>query len=437
MSYSSDRRRLAFQEFSSRHRLFVPLAVVVMSCLLAAAVALVGQRLESARVARLEESIAARKAAEQADNAADEEVLISEEDSEGNHAEPQRDIAAIDKRLQDFMRLYAIPGASIAITKDGNLVYAKSYGQQSPDDKTPISNSSLFRIASLSKPITSAGIMKLLEGGKLRLSDKVFGPSGILKDEFPKAPQATYNITVDNLLTHTTGVWGNDGKDPMFQKPAYNQKQLIAWTLQNYPANRNRGTYVYSNFGYSVLGRVIEKLSGKSYEQFIKDNVLSPSDIEDMQIAGNTKADRKDDEVLYTGQDGNNPYGMNVARMDSHGGWLATATDLARFMVRVDGFSGLSQKQDILKANTIKTMTTPPAKSIYAKGWDVNKENNWWHTGSLPGTATEMIRSAKGFNWVVLCNSRSYADGFDAKLDGLLWPVINDASTPWQEKDQF
>jgi len=214
-----------------------------------------------------------------------------------------------------------------------------------------------------------------------------------------------------------------------------NHSQLISWTLDNYNAVTTRGIYSYSNFGYCILGRVIEKLSGKSYEQFIKDEVLTPCGISTMLMSGNTLADRKPNEVIYNGQNGDNPYLYNITRMDSHGGWLASATDLARFMVKVDGFPG---KADILQPSTISLMTTRSVPSSnYACGWGVNSANHWWHTRSLPGTATEIIRSNSGFCWVVLCNSRNNSSGFSDALDGLIWPFINDTSTPWQDIDQF
>ncbi|HEX2534893.1 MAG TPA: serine hydrolase domain-containing protein [Chitinophagaceae bacterium] len=350
-------------------------------------------------------------------------------------SDTQKDIAAIDNAVQSFMATYSIPGVSIAVTRQGKLVYAKSYGQMSASDNAPVTNASLFRIASVSKPVTAVGIMKLLESGKLTMDSKVFGPGSILGGDFPAAPAAVHDITVRHLLHHTVGVWGNDGTDPMFKQPGMNHSQLINWTLANYPATSGRGTYRYSNFGYTLLGRVIEKVSGKTYEQFIRDEVLTPSGITRMTIGGNTLADRKPGEVVYTGQGGFNPYAYNIARMDAHGGWIASATDLARFLVRVDGFPS---KPDILQPATINTMVTPSVPSSqYASGWSVSTANHWWHTGGLPGTATEVIRSAKGFNWVVLCNSRSLNTSFNGALDNLLWPFINSPSTPWQDIDQF
>lgn len=348
----------------------------------------------------------------------------------------QVDIAAIDNAVSAFMTTYQIPGVSIAITKNEKLVYLKSYGQIGASDNTPVSNNSLFRVASVSKPVTAVGIMKLLEAGKLTLDSKVFGTGSILGNDYPTTQLANLtDITVRHLLHHTVGVWGNDGNDPMFKNPSMNHEQLIKWTLDNYPATTGRGTYRYSNFGYCLLGRIIEKLSGKTYEQFIKDEVLVPCGITTMAIAGSTISDRKPNEVFYAGQSGYSAYSYNMPRMDAHGAWIASAKDLAKFMVKVDGFTN---KPDILLPATITTMTTRSVPSSnYAAGWGVNNANHWWHTGSLPGTAAQIIRANNGFSWVILCNSRSYASGFDGAMDGLFWPIIQNTATPWQNIDQF
>ena len=223
----------------------------------------------------------------------------------------------------------------------------------------------------------------------------------------------------------------------MFKDNSLSQKELISWTLDNLPLDYKPGThYDYSNFGFCILGRVIEKLSGQTYEQYVQKNVLEPIGITDMQIGGNTLAERKNNEVVYYGQEGQNPYLYNVARMDSHGGWIASATDFLRLLVHVDGFN---YKADILSFSTLNTMTTPSsAYANYACGIAVNSNNNWWHTGSLPGTSTEFVRASNGFCWVVLCNTRRSSDAsFGNALDVLIWKALNDNTTTWQNIDQF
>src|SRR5262249_28869415 len=150
---------------------------------------------------------------------------------------------------------------------------------------------------------------------------------GLLGLDLPAASPEVANITLHHLLTHTGGGWSNKSNDPMFQNPGMNQANLIAWTVRNRPLESPPGqAYAYSNFGYCVLGRVIEKITGMSYVEAVTQRVLAPCGINDMQIAGNMSTERAANEVVYYGQNGEQPYKPNVRRMDSHGGWIATPT---------------------------------------------------------------------------------------------------------------
>jgi CubicO group peptidase (beta-lactamase class C family) len=323
------------------------------------------------------------------------------------------------------MKAHAIPGLSVAIAHHGRPVYQEAFGFADKNAKEKAEPSQLFRIASVSKPITSAAIFTLIEQGHLKLDDVIFGTGGLLRGEFGEPPYKKWvgEIRLKHLLTHTAGGWTNDGNDPMFKDPKMNHKELITWTLKNQPLLNEPGTkYAYSNFGYCILGRLIEKVTKRGYAEFVKDAVLSKCGVTDMRIAGNTLAERARNEVVYYSQQGDgSPYEMNVRRMDSHGGWLATALDLVRFAIHVDG---QSKDRDILRLTTIKEMTTPTtAGPDYAKGWAVNKYSNWWHTGALPGTSTIMVRTSSDLCWAALANTREAKGDTGGALDKMMWDV--------------
>jgi CubicO group peptidase (beta-lactamase class C family) len=193
---------------------------------------------------------------------------------------------------------------------------------------------------------------------------------------------------------------------------------LIASTVRNRPLDHPPGTaYAYSNFGYCVLGRVIEKVTGLTYPQAVAQRVLTPCGITDMQIAGNAPMERAPNEVVYYGQKDGDPYKWNVRRMDSHGGWIATPTALVKFFLRVDGFPTVP---DLLRDDTLRSMTTPTAANPnYACGFAVNRVPNWWHAGSLPGTQSIFVRTASGLCWAAVANTR--AEGLD--LDRMMWQM--------------
>jgi CubicO group peptidase (beta-lactamase class C family) len=324
-------------------------------------------------------------------------------------------IAAIAKA---FMEKYSVPGMAVAFTVNDQPAFSTGYGMADKDAGDKVGNGNLFRIASLAKPVTAVAILQFAEQGKLKLDDPVFGkdkwiPTGDLPDETLAKLQP---VTIRHLLNHTCGGWGNDGSDPMFQHEEMGHKDLIAITLKEQPLKNAPGTnYSYSNFGYCLLGRIIEKISGKSYEEHVKAAVLKPCGITAMRIAGNTREERVKGEVIYYGS-GERTYNMNVRRMDSHGGWLASAEDYAKFLAHTGKTGGL------LKPETIATMATAPeCHPEYACGWSVNKAGNLWHTGSLPGTSTIGVRTSSGLCWAAFTNNRS--DGIGGALDRMMWDM--------------
>jgi CubicO group peptidase (beta-lactamase class C family) len=304
-----------------------------------------------------------------------------------------------------FMQKWAVPGLTCSVARNGSLIATRTFGYANPITREIVTAATRFRVASVSKPITSAAICRLIEQGQLALGDRVFGSGARLGTTFGTTPYGMYvtSITIQHLLQHTSGGWQNDNMDPMFQQPALSANDLISWTLDNRPLANPPGTsYAYSNFGYCVLARVIEAVTGQSYEDYVRASVLAPCGVTDMRVGGDTGLDRQWPEATYWARDLNNAYAMRVRRMDGHGGWLATPTDLLKFGLRVDGFAIPS---DILQAATITTMTTGSAVNAnYACGWGVNGTGTRQHDGLLPGTLAILLRNGAQHEWAAACN---------------------------------
>ena len=339
--------------------------------------------------------------------------------------------AAMAELARAFMQKYDVPALSIAIGSGGTIVYQEAFGDADRENRVPATPENLFRIASVTKTLTSVAIFSLVEVGRIRLSDKVFGRGAITGLGYGKPPfnPGIEDITIEDLLTHTAGGWpNNDGHDPMFHNPQMSQHELIAFTLRTRPLDHPpRENYAYSNFGYCVLGRVIEKITGRPYADYVRTAVMERCGITDMAIAGNTLQQRQPREVKYYGQGRENPYDMNVTRMDSHGGWIARPADLVQFFMHVDGFAA---PPNILTPQTLAIMTTAStANPHYAKGWEVNAANNWWHNGTLPGSETLAVRTHSGLCWAAFTNTRVANMGGD--LDRLIWTMVR-AVKPWR-----
>ena len=335
---------------------------------------------------------------------------LSQASATSSNSPSKTDDDAIRSIAEAFLQKHEIAGMAIAYGLDGKLVFERGYGFADVERKEPITPQHRFRIASVSKPITATAVMSCIEKGLLKPDSKVFGLQGILGGDYSGD---VAGVTVDHLLTHTSGGWANDKDDPMFKNPQMQHAELIAWTLANQKQTHKPGEhFAYSNFGYCVLGRVLEKVLKLPYETLISQQVLSPCEITSMQIGGNTLAERRPQEVTYLTAKPGAAYGMNVRRMDSHGGWIATAGDLVRFA---------SQLPVLLNRDSIHAMTAHGVSEGYARGWNVNKALNRWHNGSLPGTTAIMVHTAKGFCWSGLLNGREEAVGL--ALDRLMWQI--------------
>ncbi len=334
------------------------------------------------------------------------------------------------------MQVWKINGGSIAITKNGNFVYTNAFGYADKRKSEPTQTKHLFRIASVSKSITSIAIMKMMEEGRLKLTDTVFGSNRILDNSYylsSVSDKRILNITVNDLLEHTSGwdravpVDGFTHSDPAFfplhvcevlKAPnPVGDSTLIKFALLKGLNDAPGKHYAYSNIGYLILGKVIEKLSGMNYETYLMKTIFNPLGITDISLGNNLSSDKKENEVEYSGEALSfscygggalveSQYGgFNVEAMNAHGGWIASAESLAKLLLAVDGFS---TSPDLLSPATINSMNNPGSlQPGYAKGWFVNRLNNRWHTGSMDGTSSFVCITGDGYTWTFLFNSRS------------------------------
>ncbi|WP_430905260.1 serine hydrolase domain-containing protein [Maribacter flavus] len=344
---------------------------------------------------------------------------VTEEETEG---EESISFENFEAQITSFMETYQVPGLQVAITKDEQLVYVKSFGYADVENQIPVTDNSLFRIASISKPITFISMLKLSEDGQVSLGSKVFGEDGVLGTEYGTLPYSPgiLDISVNDLIEHRSG-WTNDPYDIMFDDPSLSYQELFSEMIDNRRIDETPN-YYYLNFGYCVLGRVIEKMSNETYEAYVQENILAPMGITEMKIGGNTLEERFENEVVYypSTEGSFSPYDMNVTRMDAHGGWIASAKDLARFIVHIDRRSNVP---DILPTNRLNR----PYFNYF----------NWVHTGSLPGTSSVLSRHNDTFNYSVIMNKRS--SNYEAILNSIQSIINNeiDTRTKWPNVDLF
>ncbi|MFO0904400.1 MAG: serine hydrolase [Pirellulales bacterium] len=369
------------------------------------------------------------------------------------------DIPSLDAFFQSFMEQHRVPGCAVAVSRGDQLLYSRGFGWADVAQRTPVKADSRFRIASISKSITAVAVMKLVEQGKLKLDDRAYDwiqetpfiPEG--KEVEPRLKA----ITIRQLLLHRGG-WDRDKSfDAMFESvrfakmlgaPAPAGPRDVIRCMFTQPLDFDPGArYAYSNFGYCLLGRIIEQASGKPYDQYVQEEVLLPAGATSMQLGRTLEPLRAAKEVRYydlargasvfepeVGRQVAQPYGAwNLEAMDAHGGWIASAVDLVRFASALDRRSS----KQVLSPESLDLLVAPPTptpeldghgkpkKIHYGLGWlvvplDATGRLNSWHTGSLPGTSTILIRRYDGLNVAVLFNARvsPYVDHLTQALDG-------------------
>jgi N-acyl-D-amino-acid deacylase len=382
-----------------------------------------------------------------------------------------------DELMTTFVKEHHVPGASLAVSYRGRLVYARGFGYADTEHKKPVQPGSLFRIASVTKPLTAVAVLQLVGKKKLRLDDRVLDHVKLRPHLAPgtKPDPRWKDVTILHLLQHTGGFDRDKSFDPMFRSvaianavgtaPPANQEAIIRYMLGR-PLDFSPGErHAYSNFGYCLLGRVIESVSGEPYETYVRENVLKPLGVRGPSLGQTLATERLPGEVIYYDSKGRTtpaivgpkvkvplPYGAwYLEAMDSHGGWVASAPDLVRFAAAFD----YPARCRVLSVAEIATMFArplgaagfeangKPKDAYYGCGWSVRPvgqtgRGNTWHNGSLDGTESLLVRRHDGLDWAVLFNTRNDAQGksLSGQIDGLLHGAA-DAVRRWPSDDLF
>lgn len=386
-------------------------------------------------------------------------------------------LGAYDELMEGLIRKWDVAGASLAVARGDKLLLARGYGFANREKSIPVQPTSLFRLASLSKTITAVAVLQLVQDGRLTLDDTVLPVLGAMGPRAGRITDARVNdITVRHLLQHSAGFDRDRSGDVLFLPGAANAakrqggplppdcptilRDSLERKLDFTPGER----FAYSNVGYCILGRVIERVAGTPYERHVRQRVLAPAGATRMKI-GRT-LDAADGEVTYYDHRGAKdvrampglglttaprPYGsFAVETMDSYGGWIGAPVDYLRFILAIDGRRGAA----LLGRATVSEMNAPsPLKATasaeddfsaagtsYGLGIRVRQLKigvNVWHSGSLAGTSTMAVRTADGLAWVVAFNGRPENRGaFRRELDLGLHAATKKV-TRWPDGDLF
>lgn len=298
----------------------------------------------------------------------------------------------IEKAAARFMAANSAPGVSVAAVQDGELVWSEGFGMADLENFVPATSFTLFRLGSISKPITATAILQLSERGKLDLDAEV-------QKYCPAFPKKEWPITTRELLGHLGGIrhYNPDGKGDIPEDSARHFASMEE-SLQIFAADplvAEPGTkFHYSTYGYTVLGCVLEGAASEKYADYVKENVFEPAGMTETQVDNFFAIVPRRSRWYHKDKSG---VVQNAGVLDSSykipgGGLISSADDMARFEIAI-------MANKLLKPATREVMWAPlkavdGSQNGYALGWGNSKKFGLSlvsHSGGQQGTSTSIL----------------------------------------------
>ena len=326
--------------------------------------------------------------------------------AQGPAALPADKTAKIEAAITSLMSSKHIPGLSIAIVIDNQLRWQSGYGIADLENSVPAKAATVYRTASVAKPLTAVAVMQLVERGKIDLDYPI-------QKYVPTFPVKPWPITTRQLLGHLSGVRNYSSKDGL-STHFYGSLTEALSIFKDDPLDFEPGTkYSYTTYGYVLLGTVIEGASGMSYLDYMRENVFKPAKM------SHTQVDNVYDIIpnrargyhprVYGKFDGNlrNADLADTSNKIPAGGLVSTVEDLANFAIAV-------QNGILIKKETFEQMSTPQKTrdgkaTLYGLGWYLDGVRNVnglvWHGGVQAGVTSQLfILPKERFALVIMTN---------------------------------
>jgi CubicO group peptidase (beta-lactamase class C family)/tetratricopeptide (TPR) repeat protein len=294
------------------------------------------------------------------------------------------------KEFEDFvaaqMALDKVPGLSVGFVK-GDEIWAKGFGFADLENKLPAKAESMYRLASVAKPMTAAAVLQLAERGKIDLDAEI-------QTYVPYFPKKNFPVTARQLLGHLGGIshYKNYDAEGHF-KDAKTTRESIA-VFENFELVADPGTrFNYSSYGYNLLGAMIEGASGTSYGEYMRENVWRPLGMENIRLDNPRELipNRVRGYEFVAGQIRNSEF-VDISSRFAAGGTRATVVDLLKFGKGVGDGKILSKASLDLMFNSMTTKAG--ALTGYSAGWDTNPTNGRFvisHSGGQQETSTYLF----------------------------------------------
>ncbi|MCJ8173436.1 cyclic peptide export ABC transporter [Clostridium botulinum] len=302
----------------------------------------------------------------------------------------------IEKFIEENMKESSIPGLSVTIVKDDKTIYQKGFGYSDVDGKKPVTSQSLFEIGSNSKAFTALGILSLEKSGQIKLNDVVTKYIPWLKAKY-KGKETS--ITVEQLLYHTSGIpFKTIDKVPVANKDNALEetvKTLVDIDLDSEPGKK----FQYATINYDVLGLIIEKVTGKTYENYIEETVLKPMGLNNTYLFKNETINEQMASGYKIGFLKPQLYEAPIYRGNKPAGYIISGgEDMAKWLkIQMGTMKELKFHKDIIKKSqeASRAISAIGDDVFYAGGWFVYPKGEISHGGNNPNYSSFIIFNPK------------------------------------------
>lgn len=349
----------------------------------------------------------------------------------------------LDERVPELLEYYGVPGACIALVEDGEVTWAAAYGDADREADRPMTTDTVFRTASITKSVTAWGVLNLVKTGAIGLDDPV--ERHVTRWDLPEAEFDTEAVTVRRLLSHTSGlqiemIADDERYAPGEDVPAPEEVLAGEWRGSAARFENPPGTeFSYSNAGFALLELLIEEVTGRSYETYIREAILEPLGIDDATFTWDEELEAAlASGYLLDGERGP----VFVDPIKAPGGLYATAEDIARFVAgAMVGAEGESPGRGVLDPESLEEMHSQAVETTglyglvsdgYGLGHFVETlpggERAAWHGGQHTGWLSHYHCVPETGDGIVVLTNSERAQRFLADVVGA-WAEARELSS--------
>jgi CubicO group peptidase (beta-lactamase class C family) len=371
----------------------------------------------------------------------------------------------LDAYVARVLKTFEVPGLSVAIVKDGKVVWVKGYGVRKLGEPTPVDENTLFGIGSNTKAFTSAALATLVDAGKISWDDRVYErlPGFQMYD-----PYVSHEMTIRDLLTHRSGMGLGEGDLLFWPHTTFTREDIIYRLRFMRPASSFRSRFAYDNLLYMTAGQIIPAVTGKTWEEYVREKILRPLGMNTTNLSNadfktgdnyawpHSRVDGKLQVVGFENLDNAGPAGSINSSAAEMAKWVLLQLNHGKFPGREERLFSERQSREMWSAQTILPIGTGPSPlsakrakfAAYGLGWglsDYHGRKMVAHTGGVLGFVSRVMLVPEENLGVVILTNAEQAGAFDSILYHVLdsyfglppadWIAAHQAADAQEEKE--